>query len=667
MKIKIKIYLFIFIANLMIFTSLITVQANQIDDSIDKQYLEIYNSIISAYKKTQSDSNEIEDDVNPYTEIAVIYDELYYALDDINDKDSIPELIIAYGEAKTILDIRTFKNNTCLNLFNTDYIHIGEKRLCSIGENGNLYLFEPEGAFCAYEYIYYIGANGNLIEIERIRVDVNNDTLLYYDELNNVQISKEEFDKRIINNYNNGDKLEWHPITEELNLSVEESSTEDNTDKTIEDKDKNSNDDKDEKQSDSNSSLSEKYFVETKDNTYKYTGALLDSNKKYYVSGDLIIDVPLTLPIKSTVYIQGDLIIENEISLSDTATVFCDKDIKVKSKGIVNLSQGGTIRAMKNFVFDSSIDHGKYLRNGKIIVGKNAEIKRNFYASDKNEFEIIANDKKVHKLYVNKNWFSDMQSFGTLHIVKGGCEWLELKKEFKCENLIFDNWEIFKNQFYGNNLKLIDRNIGFKVPKYVTNNIEVGLFNETLSHMVKIPFLELNFISINEKDLKYYYYNYEHKKVKCYTLDINYTGMEIKGVGGNGTVIYKEDDKIYKYLISIDKKAMIDMEKDFINLTSNTLAENAINDMTPININFCKSIVSSKLWKDLYDTMIDASNLNNATSDLVELGKIFNNLKDDKANKFIKFLIEEKKEIEKYRNLSTQESDKISTKRKSNL
>lgn len=112
---------------------------------------------------------------------------------------------------------------------------------------------------------------------------------------------------------------------------------------------------------------------------------------------------------------------------------------------------------------------------------------------------------------------------------------------------------------------------------------------------------------------------------------------------------------------------MIDMEKDFINLTSNTLAENAINDMTPININFCKSIVSSKLWKDLYDTMINASNLNNATSDLVELGKIFNNLKDDKANKFIKFLIEEKKEIEKYRNLSTQESDKISTKRKSNL
>lgn len=174
-----------------------------------------YNKILDKYSSISrnSDYNEMEQiGINPIlvNKLPDYADELYYTLYDVNKNDGIPELIIACGEEKVILDVWSSEKR----LFSDDYI-LGEKNSCTIGGDGRLYWYEVHGAEEAYMHIYVLGDGGNLLEQELYRAFIDENNAVRYwelDEFTYFDLSEEEYADKTSSNYNNGTSFEWNHI-----------------------------------------------------------------------------------------------------------------------------------------------------------------------------------------------------------------------------------------------------------------------------------------------------------------------------------------------------------------------------------------------------------------------------------------------------------------------
>lgn len=605
-------------------------------DSID--YIDSYNQIVSSYQECMNNDNiTIEKkNINPQACNKYIHP-LFYTLYDFNN-DKVPELIIAGTEEKYVLDIYTYIDNELIRVFSNDY-NLGNKFTCSIGENNNIYLFEPSGANKAYYHIYKLGdkKDNYLIEIKTYLAMIDNNNIMYYDISGNegTEISEDQFKQQIKNNYNCGNRFDWYDISDNvLKKSPELFNKIEDTDNDV---------------SNVNKFNNANLFILNSDGAYTYIGNGLKSGEKYNVEGNLLIEQPINIPNDVSIYINGDLILNNQITMGSKTLISCKNDFWVKEKGILDLSSGGNIQVGKDFIFNSAYNHYRYLCNGIIKVSGNVKLKRNFYASEKNLFEINVEEKKVHELDVEKEWFKDTQSFGTLHIVEAGFEAIEIKKIFDAEKIVFDNWDILKKNYYGDciELKYFPKNsiLEKNIPKYVKENIQSGLMLSILDGGIEIPFVnKFLFVSMDEKDLEFYYYNKENKEIRRYTLDIYYQGVKMTGNAGFGLVTYKENEKEYTYYIMFDKKAIIEMQNDYLNIAKDNYVFSSVEEITKITLGgLFKSMLKYQLYSDFYDIY---SNFD-AISNIVKSQKIVGS----DVHLFLEFIIKENDEIKKYRKL----------------
>lgn len=184
-------------------------------------------------------------------------------------------------------------------------------------------------------------------------------------------------------------------------------------------------------------------FYKDSKGLFRYNGNIIESNKKYTVEGDLVLDRTIEIPSKAKIYVMGDIQINCDVvcnsdlgkksshSKKDAekfCTLSCTKNLKVDSKGIIDLSRGGNIVIGEDFDFNSSVDHTQYLYNGIIMVKGDLNFKKNFYASEGNEIQIICEEEETHSINIKKNWFKPVQSLGILHVVDGGLEMIDIEK-----------------------------------------------------------------------------------------------------------------------------------------------------------------------------------------------------------------------------------------------
>ena len=186
------------------------IQQNELD------YMEAYNQVIDLYSQSsQKDYAVLEkENINPLVNTEGVYP-LFYMLYDLNN-DDIPELVIAKANEKYIIDIRTLCNGEVIRVFNDEY-RLGIENSCTIGQDNYIYIFEPCGAFKAYEYIYKL-TNDSKKHVKEIKVyEMNADeynSIKYFDITNGnkTEISKDKYDSSVMNKYNNGARFNWDSI-----------------------------------------------------------------------------------------------------------------------------------------------------------------------------------------------------------------------------------------------------------------------------------------------------------------------------------------------------------------------------------------------------------------------------------------------------------------------
>lgn len=387
-------------------------------------------------------------------------------------------------------------------------------------------------------------------------------------------------------------------------------------------------------------------FYEDSKGNYKYTGNIIDNDKSYVVEGNLILDKSMEIPRKTKIYVQGNIQVNDEIvfnknvdsqnNINQFSELSCDGDFKVNSKGLIDLSRGGNIVIGKDFIFNSAINHKEYLYNGKIQIGGNLIIKRNFYASENNKIEILCNEKKIHTINVNKKWFNPTQSLGILHILNGGLETIDIVKKFNCEKIISDNWNILKGNFYDEDFNLTRISGPIKCDEQIIENIQSSLMRIIYEGGYKIPFIDdFSFVSIDKKGEEFFYYDNISNKIKNYKIDVYYNGTKMNGIAGFGTITYYENNQSYKYAISFSKDTMKKMQQDFINISKKTYV-NSVKD--ELKANLFKGMIKSKLYSDFYDL----------TENLSEMNEVANG---DKPDILIQCLLDNKDNLNKYRNL----------------
>lgn len=103
-----------------------------------------------------------------------------------------------------------------IRIFDDEY-RLGIENSCTIGQDNYIYIFEPCGAFKAYEYIYKLTNNSKKyvreIKVYEMNADEYNN-IKYFDitNENRLEISQDKYDSSVMNNYNNGARFNWDSI-----------------------------------------------------------------------------------------------------------------------------------------------------------------------------------------------------------------------------------------------------------------------------------------------------------------------------------------------------------------------------------------------------------------------------------------------------------------------
>lgn len=309
------------------------------------------------------------------------------------------------------------------------------------------------------------------------------------------------------------------------------------------------------------------YFKKT-GNNYKYTGKALPS-KIYQIPGNLIIDKQMEFINKSKPckIVAKNITIKSCINFSKNTYLESEEKFTVEKNGTINMSKKSEILAGGDFVYNSGKNSN--LDYGIIKIGKNAVIKRNFYPGKENEVWFLKSNK-MHKINMYKT--KPRQYFNILRIKGNGIEALNIKETFECKNgMIPDNWDILKMPYYGEEFSLSLDYLGSSpkiksmkdIPEQVKSNIQVAIMRTIYEKGRKGSIFDgFDFVSVDEKDLIYYYYNKKNKKI-LYKFDINYSGVQMMGSVGFGNVTYTENGKVYSFILNSNKEVMNKAIKDF--------------------------------------------------------------------------------------------------------
>jgi len=293
--------------------------------------------------------------------------------------------------------------------------------------------------------------------------------------------------------------------------------------------------------------------------TGKYNGMELLPYTEYSFRSEkkIIIDQPMFIPEGTTVSIDGELIIKSEVVFSASiertegsgyykrkytvhSKLECD-GLKVKSKGILNMNDGGVIYVDGNFDFDSSHDHSLYLKDGTIEVTGDVSLKDKFYPSGENTVKLSGN--RVHNVYVKNQVFETDMYFNNLEV--DNILFLKTKNVFDCKGekkIDVKEWFIpvgsvdyLTIDFMGNRLSRADSD-------RIIQNINFALFDAMVrdSNLFEKQDIEgIYDLMSSGKEFKYYYMDNNHE-FTSFTLKSTYS----VGIGDTlaaAWMIYHED------------------------------------------------------------------------------------------------------------------------------
>lgn len=364
----------------------------------------------------------------------------------------------------------------------------------------------------------------------------------------------------------------------------------------------------------------------------KYNGTELRKNETYeYGDGtkkEWIIDQPMMIPCGTTLKIEGDLVIKAKITfeadisknrynilgrpvydkngnaVKDTtyAVISCTGNITVASGGILDMANGGKIEVLANnglggnFTFKSGTNHKEYLKNGKIFVDGDVEIKKNFYASGSNVFTITSG-KETHKINMwNKLWGD--QYFQDFCIRDQGIESLKLEEKFIVNGrFAVNNWNILLNticngkEFHLSPLWLN----AYNADQEVINRAQVGLLRVLAEYAVEKTWLGVRMVTSCQKS-KTYSYVASNGDVCEFSVYVDYWGYRKND--GFGMVTYSENGKDYMFLIGADceniDQSILDFRKEVLEFTKGQLID-IMDDYVGIYKDAIKSLIAESL------------------------------------------------------------------------
>jgi len=191
------------------------------------------------------------------------------------------------------------------------------------------------------------------------------------------------------------------------------------------------------------------------DQYYYYNGKPLTKSEYPPIHGNLVISLDsssnyqaLLIPSSVIINVDGNVNLTGDLILQKGASITSQGNFTV-SNGILDLSSGdesSNITVGGDFIFDSNIDHTKYLTDGTISVKGNVTIKngKNFICTDKNKF--VFTSGSTHTITPDAGIFSsnvnNSGSFNNIE-VNGNIGNLLFKNIFKCNKFTFTNTSPF--------------------------------------------------------------------------------------------------------------------------------------------------------------------------------------------------------------------------------
>ena len=258
---------------------------------------------------------------------------------------------------------------------------------------------------------------------------------------------------------------------------------------------------------------------------YQYTKEELDSKDNYFeIDGDCYC-------------YADDVDIKCDLKFKYGSSLNFSGNVTVESKGLLDMSQGGTLIVNGDFKFDSSESHLGKLNLGTIEIYGNAEFVKNFYATQSNK--VIFKGSGRHEINMwNKLGESNDQYFQDID-VEGDIFDITLKeKDVKANGKInFTDWNWLNQLFVGNDIELA-KDATLKLSPIEEQLLKLSVmrayvqFGERTNIWGDIEYLHVN------KDFVEYTYLVKDgaKKYKEITISLNNitcTGMQ----AGKSTVI----------------------------------------------------------------------------------------------------------------------------------
>ncbi len=271
---------------------------------------------------------------------------------------------------------------------------------------------------------------------------------------------------------------------------------------------------------------------------YRYTGLALRPNATYRVEGSLLLeDETLELPAGSTLRVIGDAEIAGTLELADTATLLVDGDMTVSGDGILDMSRGGTVTVAENLLFDPAEDHTRYLTDGVLSAGGDAEFRRNFYASGNHEFHVTGGG--THEINMWAKLLSEDQYFNVFRVVGRGFEVLKIREPFAAAELVADDWSWLTMDYYGTDFQFS----GSPMPsESVRGILQAGVMLAIAreGEYTDAQAGGLRYLTVDAEDFTFSYFDPDAEEVRSCTVDVTVTmGVVMEqGSAVTGTVRY---------------------------------------------------------------------------------------------------------------------------------
>lgn len=328
----------------------------------------------------------------------------------------------------------------------------------------------------------------------------------------------------------------------------------------------------------------------------EYNGKPLVPKQLYvFDTGDpnatLVINEPMVIPSGAHVKVNGNVEIKAKVTFEvDAYTVEwdryknpiytyintqleCSGDLTVASKGVIDMHSGGRLRVGGDFTFKPKEAHDNELTKGRIYVGGDLEIKKNFFASGEHEMHLFSTGGQ-HKINMWNKWFKD-QYFNKLILDDEGVDSLYIKEVFTCSSLAVANWDFLQGALNNGNPFVIEPTgtsyssfhyLSADQQRQILYNVNVGLMRTLVDYGTVVEFQDLPmFCECVHTDT--YAYVSSSGAVGSYVLDVNYIGSDQKYGASFGSVGYTEKIngtyRTYNFVVGADPANIAKGVEDF--------------------------------------------------------------------------------------------------------